>query len=336
MTTELAQEVNQLLPGATVVDDLHTSGRAFVARIAHDGQTYIAKRHNETSAFGNEVMALRTLPAAYRPELVAVGPRTVVMEDLGTGPSLADLLLGNDPDAARAALLVWAQSLGAVLRPTMGRGQRPEPLDLSAEVANLVDLGTTFGVTPHASLDDDQRTLESVFNVESEWFAFGPSDACPDNNRVFADGTLKFFDFEGAGWRSAASEAAYTRAPFCTCWCVAALPNGTTAAMEDAFMDALDPPSPDAFRAATGASAIAYVLQTMKYFRHFLDTDRAVAPPGVDAPTHGRQYVHGRLRLIGEYEERVPALATFANDMAEAMRDKWPECTPLPRYPAFR
>jgi hypothetical protein len=218
----------------------------------------------------------------------------------------------------------------------MGRGRRPEPLDLSAEFANLVDLGATFGVAPSAALDADQRALEAVFNAETAWLAFGPSDACPDNNRVFADGTLKFFDFEGAGWRNAASEAAYTRAPFCTCWCVAALPDGTTAAMEDAFMDALDPPSPDAFREATGASAITYVLQTMKYFRQFLDTDRPVAPPGVDAPTRGRQYVHGRLLLIGEYGALVSTLASFASDLAAAMREKWPECTPLPLYPSFR
>jgi hypothetical protein len=333
---ELMSEVCTLIPGAEMVDDLTNSGRAVLARITVDGQTFIAKSNKDPDRFANEVSALQTLPAEVRPALVSVGERVVVMEDLGNGPSLADLLLGSDSDAAHDALLLWARTLGAALAPSLRRGARPDPLDLQDPMDNIVDVASTFGVAAPAGLADDQRVLEAVFNTETDWFAFGPSDACPDNNRVFPNGTLKFFDFEGAGWRHAASEAAYTRAPFCTCWCVAALPDGTTNAMEDAFMAALDPPSPDAFRVATGAAAIAYVLQTMRYFRQFLDSDAPVAPPGVEAPSRGRQYVHGRLLLIAEYADTVPALAQLAASTAAAMRDRWPDCTPLPLYPAFR
>lgn len=38
----------------------------------------------------------------------------VVMADLGQGPSLADVLLGDDAEAAEERLLAWARELGKV------------------------------------------------------------------------------------------------------------------------------------------------------------------------------------------------------------------------------
>ncbi|WP_433220157.1 hypothetical protein [Microtetraspora malaysiensis] len=48
------------------------------------------------------------------PELLAVDAEVplLVMEDLGDAPTLADLLLGDDPKAVTAGLLAWACGLG--------------------------------------------------------------------------------------------------------------------------------------------------------------------------------------------------------------------------------
>ena len=52
--------------------------------------------------------------AGLAPRLLAsaVDPPLVVMEDLGSAPSVADHLLGTDPAAADHALVAWAQALG--------------------------------------------------------------------------------------------------------------------------------------------------------------------------------------------------------------------------------
>ncbi|HVT78086.1 MAG TPA: hypothetical protein VHD87_13710 [Acidimicrobiales bacterium] len=333
-TDELLAEVAEVLPGAVLVEDLTNSGRAALARVAIDGETYIAKRHETVERFRNEVEALRTLPQAFRPGLVAVGPRVVVMEDLGPGESLADVLLGDDPARAHGALLLWARTLAAALKPSLSEGARPERLSLAGNVDALLAFAGELGCT--GDVDGDIAAIEDALSAHTPWFAFGPSDACPDNNRLLADGTMKLFDFEGAGWRHAASEAAYTRAPFCTCWCVAALPDGTTDAMEDAFMTALDPPEPAAFRIATGAAAVAYVFQMAHVLQWLAETDRPMAPAGVVAPARGRQYVHDRITMLTGYAGPFPAIAELGDAMAAAMRTRWPGCDVLPAYPAFR
>jgi hypothetical protein len=255
------------------------------------------------------------------------------MEDLGPGDSLADLLLGDDAARAADALLLWASTLGRALRPTLREGRRAERLDLRTDAERFRAFAAGFGCS--GAVDAEVAAIEDELSAVTPWFAFGPSDACPDNNRLMADGSMRLFDFEGASWRHAASEAAYTRAPFCTCWCVAALPEALAAGMEDAFMDALDPPDPAGLRHAVDASAVAYVLQMSHVLAWLADSDHAMAPAGITAPARGRQYVHARLTMVARYTDRFPALAALAADVAAAMRTRWPDATPLPPYPAF-
>ena len=332
---ELMVEVDGLLPGAALVEDLTTSGRSHVARIRAEGETFIAKRHNELDAFNCEVEALRVLPAHYRPELIAVGERVVVMEDFGPGESLADLLLGDDRDRAEAGLITWATTLGAALKPSVREGVATVSFEMETRVDGLRLLTDDFGVAIEDGVLDDIAAIHSVITGPTPWFIFGPSDACPDNNRVFPDGSIKFFDFEGASWRHASAEAAYCRAPFCTCWCVAALPDGMTQRMEDAFLDSFAPSDLDAFRATLAPACIAYCLNTFKYFKYFVDTNRPVGPEAT-APSTGRQYVLGRLRLVAEQSAGFPDLARLTTTLADRMQRRWPESAPLPLYRAFQ
>src|SRR5688572_8113988 len=74
------------------------------------------------------------LPGDTRPALLAAGQGTIVMEDLGSGPSLADLLLDDDRGAAECALLAWAGPLGRALAATRrGRSRRSTPIPLSGK-----------------------------------------------------------------------------------------------------------------------------------------------------------------------------------------------------------
>jgi hypothetical protein len=330
----LTAEIATLLPGAEVVADISASPRAVTARLLHDGRSLIAKRHHDASALAKEVEAYRTLPSEFRAELVAASDTLLVIEDLGAGPALSDLLLGVDGDLAGRGLVAWAETLGATLRATMRRGQRDTPLDADELRSGIAAFAEHLDIAM-PTVDRDLASLVAPLNATHDWFAFGPSDACPDNNRVFPDGSVKLFDFEGASWRHAASEAAYTIGPFCTCWCVAALPEGATTGMQDAFMDALDPPSPDGFREATRCAAILYVLQQLARFAFFLENDVAFGPPD-NAPATSRQFVLHRLESVASMAADEPAIAALFGDLAAAVSARYPDASPMPLYNAFR
>ena len=73
-----------------------------------------------SAAFAREVAGLTALD--HTPDLLAVDREhgLVVMSDLGTGPTLADLLLGDDRAAAWAGALEWVEALA----DTLGRSRR--------------------------------------------------------------------------------------------------------------------------------------------------------------------------------------------------------------------
>src|SRR5712691_5383136 len=205
---------------ATFVEDLTFSNRAVVARLRLRAGTVIAKQPHGASAFAHEAEALRILPAPTRKALIASGRGTLVMEDLGNGPSLADLLLRGDPSAAEHGLLAWAKTLGTALAATLRFGEPVERTSLEYGLGELLELATALGVTAPPDLGTDTGLIEEALSADTAWLAYCPGDTCPDNNRVLNDGSLRLFDFEGAEWRHGATEAAYCRAPFCTCWCV--------------------------------------------------------------------------------------------------------------------
>jgi hypothetical protein len=324
--------------GTTVelLDDLSFSNRATVARVRlGDGHTAIAKRPFEAETFAREVEAFRLIPPSARPAFMGSADGVFVMEDLGSGPSLADVLLGDDGAAAERALLAWAGSLGTAVGATMRRGAPTGRIPVASGVEAFIGLAGDLDVSVPAGLDEDVGRIEDTMAAASPWLAYCPGDTCPDNNRVLGDGTVRFFDFEGSGWRHASTEAAYCRAPFCTCWCVAWLPEGTTVAMEDAFLQACQPPQPDEFRAATGLAAVWWTLRTADLFCGFVSGGWSARMRAI-APIDARQYFVLRLAAIEAEAARIPALAALAHRLREAIVERWAEAAVAPAYPAFR
>ena len=318
---------------AKLVADLSFSSRAVVGRIALDrGETVIAKRPRERSALDRELTALQLFPPRTRPALVASGEGVFILEDLGNGPSLADLLLGTERRPAEQALYAWAAALGTALAATLRFGAPVERTHAYETLDPLIGLAEDLGTSLPAGLDGDAAAIDAAIAQASPWLAYCPGDTCPDNNRVLGDGSVRLFDFEGAGWRHAATEAAYCRAPFCTCWCVAAMPADILASMEAEFLCALRPPRVDEFRAAIGLAAVFWTLTTFDYFRRFVVDGARMGPP--QGPADGRQYVVHRLAAIES--ERLPALGELAYRLRKAIVARWPAAAELPTFPAFR
>lgn len=320
---------------ATLVEDLSFSDRAAVARIVlGSGETVVAKRPWHASLFAKELEALELLPADTRPALIASGQGIIVMEDLGSGPSLADLLLGADQAAAERALQAWARALGTALAATLQQGAPAASVRLTEGAEQLLGFAEDLDVRVPAGVETDVGLIEDALSADTPWLAFCPGDTCPDNNRVLGDGSVRFFDFEGAGWRHAAAEAAYCRAPFCTCWCVAALPAGLIRSMENEFLEALDPPKRVEFSTVIGLAAASWTLLTFGYFRGFVMDGAPIGPPG-RTPSDGRQYVLLRLATVEALRDRIPALGELANGLRGAIVRRWPYAAERPTYPAF-
>lgn len=169
---------------------------------------------------------------------VTAEPPVVVLADLGSGPSLADALLGADPQAAVDALGGWADALASVHTATAGdragfaaalavhAGDLPADGDttedmLAGEAAALARQLPALGVRPSAAALAELRGAAGI--IGSDTMALSPADTCPDNNVTAPTGPV-LLDFEAAVVRSVAWDAAYLLVPWPSCWCSWRLP----------------------------------------------------------------------------------------------------------------
>lgn len=210
-------------------EDLGGAARSIVVRVqvAENPfslpRTMVIKRSiasvndGEPDPFAHEAASCRLLtavqpPEPVGPELIAHDPdeRLLVMEDLGREATLADRLLGTDPQLAEDGLLAWARSLGKLHAVTAGReadfgalmrrlGARswhdPMSPDARRALAELPELlAAEVGHTPAKAAT--RRARATVRLLGGPGFrAFSPSDLCPDNNLVTGTG-VRFLDFE--------------------------------------------------------------------------------------------------------------------------------------------
>jgi hypothetical protein len=143
----------------------------------------------------------------------------VLLEDLGTGERLSDLLMGNDAVAAQAALLGYATALGRMHAATCGReaeydrlwqarARRTTPMrqieaeTLRGEGRRLVVLGQGLGVRWPPGLEAEIETVVAAYREPGPFLALTVGDWYPAND-MFVGGHLRLYDFERAAFRHA-------------------------------------------------------------------------------------------------------------------------------------
>lgn len=350
MLAEVSRAVARLL-GAEVLDaaDLGGSDRSVVARLRlSDGRTVIAKQYADGEAHRHERLGLAHLPGT--PELLAADDarRLLVMSDIGTGATLADLLLGADPAAAREGALTWAGALGAMVGSTHADVDelRPRiPADPTFDAAAVVRTGMErladlVGLEGHGlAAAAAELALLDVVLAPSPHDVLWPSDTCPDNAILTTDG-WRFLDLEGTSASHPAIVAAYAHLPFATCWCVIEPPADLTSAMTEAFTDALAEYLPEVARADSWernvvlAGAVWVIASTTWLLPRALEGDGPIGPEGRLSPTR-RQLLAARWRALAvDLEPHAPALADLVGAAAEWAQEHWAE-PPLGCYPAF-
>ncbi|PFG19915.1 hypothetical protein [Serinibacter salmoneus] len=339
------------LLGVEVLDaaDLGGSDRSVVARLhLSDGRTVIAKQYTDGEAHRHERLGLAHLPGT--PELVATDDvrRLLVMSDIGTGATLADLLLGENPTAAREGALSWARALGAMVGSTHAEVEtlRPRiPVDPTFDAAAVVRTGVER-LADLVGLDDAARAAASaevatleVLLAPSPHDVLWPSDTCPDN-AILTDAGWRFLDLEGTSASHPAIVAAYAHLPFATCWCVMEPPADLTAAMTEAFTAALAEHLPEVTgtgsweRQVALADAVWVIASTTWLLPRALEGDGPIGPEGRPSPTR-RQLLAARWRALAvDLAPHAPALARLAGAAAEWARTRWAE-PGLGPYPAF-
>jgi hypothetical protein len=185
---------------------LPAADRAVVirARRSDTRQTVIVKAYNPRPAgegWAREAAALTALVGlgTSAPELITViaSPPVVVMEDLGTGDSLATALLGADPEAAGQAAVEWAESLADLHAATwnnvtpfetaLSTMAGTDPID-SNNVPNVLADGVErlrrAANTVDVELSDQVgREIVHLAEVLDDGVrVVSPFDACPDNS----------------------------------------------------------------------------------------------------------------------------------------------------------
>jgi len=312
-----------------------------------------------------EQAALRLLAGHQVPGVVrllcsSLDPPLLVLADGGSGPTLADRLLGADPAAAEAAVLGWATAVGGLQAATTGLRQAftdeltaasplgAPPVDTSdqalAEAAAVLARELPrLGVTVPAPAIEELRGVAASLDVSAPGSAGAlvPGDTCP-SNAIETDGGIVLLDFEAAEHRHIAWEAAYLLVPWPSCWCSWRLPAEVTARALQAWQRTVAPVAPvvltPPFRDDLARATTAWVfISTGWFLGPALDGD----PPPTDParrsmiPTR-RALLQHRLRLVAEQETAVlPALQELAAQACDAAVRQWGR-HPLPLAAAFR
>ena len=379
-TVGTAEAVLSRRTGAAVrladAEDLGGSDRSVVMRVRvaespfELPRTLVVKHYGacpesaRSDPFAHEAASCQlstALPPEVRvgPELIAhdVTERLLVLEDLGRGSTLADVLFGDDPRSAERALLSWARALGR-LHTTMA-GSEP---DFDALMRRL---GTRSWTDPVA--DDILRSatelpelLDQILGVQtppevverltsaaellgqSRYRSFSPSDICPDNSLVTGTG-VRFLDFEWGCVRDVALDAAYLQYPFPSSWCSYALPDNLAESMLSTWRSEIVEVWPELdddeilLPRLFDAQLLWVWVSTWWFLPRTGETDRPIdlhmpSPRRSTALVDRWRHLRTDAEAMGE-----SALADHANRLVDALVDRFGAgALHLLPYPAFR
>ncbi|WP_298751250.1 hypothetical protein [uncultured Serinicoccus sp.] len=298
-----------------------------------------------------EVAGLRHLRGSPRLLAVDEGTQTVVMEDLGDHPTLADALLGSDAEGAWRHTVAWAGALGGALAggASLQAARRELGSALAAEDRRwqvdyprrgLDRLAGTAGIRAGRTAAAQARDLVDELQHDTAKHVVGPGDACPDNALLTPAG-VRLLDLEGTGVRHLAYEAAYAAEPFSTCWCVFTPPTGLTDATLAAFTAAAAGAVPglaedaDWRRQVRGAVAL-WVLAGTLWLLDGAMADRSMAPEGRTGPAFRALLVARWGWVVRECAEDLPDVAAACEEALVWARRSWRSSDlGLPPYPAF-
>jgi hypothetical protein len=347
--------------GVTLAGGDETVVQRLTVRDGEQRQTSVIGKLFTDSGDGHirESAALASLPPGLPvPRLLAeqARPPLLLLTDVGTGPSVADALLGADPTLAAEAVSDWAAAIATLHAATLGTpepfttelGRRadgtPMPVDPTAgllddAVASLDARAALTGLRVPAGLRDELAELRRRLSDPGHC-ALSPADACPDNNVRDNNGALILVDFEGAAFRHVAWDVSYLTVPWPSCWCCWRLPGEVARQAIDRYRGTVRPVLPGAdsegFRQAVDRATVGWAIITTAWFlARALDGDPPMAE-GEAAPSR-RAFLLHRLELAVPRADadRLPVITATLAEWHNILSSRWGP-VPLLLAPAFR
>lgn len=301
------------------------------------------------------------LPPEVRvgPELIAhdVNQRILVLEDLGRGSTLADVLLADDPRVAERALLAWARALGRLhttmagreadfdaLMRRLGTNSWTDPVadDILRSISELPELlDQTLGVATSPAVAE-RLTGAAELLGPTRYRSFSPSDICPDNSLVTGNG-VRFLDFEWGCVRDVALDAAYLQFPFPSSWCSYAMPENLAESMLATWRSEIAQVWPeldndDVLMPRLFDAQLLWVwVSTWWFLPRTGETDKPI-DLHMPSPRRSTALVDRWRRLRTDAESAgMTEVAGFANEMVDALVERFGAgALHLLPYPAFR
>ncbi len=358
---QIADEVQNFWPSWVFRCTLLPSSRSaapgtVIVRVPREGTA----RSGRTGIY-NEQGALEYLTAvgsSLTPRFLAGGSSVgfLVTEDLGTHPSLLDLLLGNDTEAAREGILAFARGLGRLHAQTAGQSKGLRTFLPIAHVPiaehwrKVREAVTQLELPESRGVDGDVEALARLLAVPGDCLALSSGDFSVVNCKI-SNGSVRFFDFEEACFRHALVDATVLRYPYPTGGPPWHLPHEIALQIESAYRAELAqvcPVARDDIRYEHGMAAACAawtILRLARLPKVEAGPDRdpwLLLPPDWSAPVPTRSR---RRQLVAILETCIAsthsartfeALAAWCACLANALRERWPEAAEvLPLYPAF-
>lgn len=355
-------------PESVIIKSMRGTDRPDYDPSARDPESSVARLAREYAGARLLSGCARTLAPCVH--AIDVRHGYLMLEDLGTGGNLAQVLLNPDvsPDQATATLRQYAEALAEQHAATLGRqadyavimaevsedpgviaaAVRPVTHGsadwLAADVPAFADVCAQLGIGQDTrALRDECEAIADSLDHAGAWLAWSSGDSCPDNHILTPTG-LRFLDFEGGAYRHALLDLAYLHLPFPTCWAVKRLPEAAVAQAMTAYRARLAQDHPalardDSLDRSLARVCAFWALRTLNLLRDKQFHLSAVLE--ADA-VWGRATLRQRhvLRLnnaaaLCMQQGVLPALSVAMLDLAAALRMRWGEPADMPLYPAF-
>jgi hypothetical protein len=342
----------------TLLPSSHSAApRTVLVRVPREGTI-----RSGQSGLRNERAALEYLDeigSSLAPRFLAGGNAAgfLVTEDLGTHPSLLDLLLGEDSEAARQGSLAFAQGLGRLHAQTAGRTKDHRValpivhVPVAEHWQQVRDAVTQLELPALQGVDGDIESLIRLLAESGDCLALSSGDPSGVNCQITQHG-VRFFDFEAACFRHVLVDATVLRYLYPTGGPPWRLPQEVALQSEAAYRAELALACPIAQddnryeRGMAAASAAWTIIRLARLPKVDTGPDRdswPLLPPGWTAPIPTRSR---RRQLVAILEtciasahraDAFEALAAWCERLTDALRERWPEAVEeLPLYPAFQ
>ena len=309
----------------------------------------------------SERATLQTLAALG----VEVAPRFIagdddagilVMTDLGAGPTVGRLLSAADSAIATRGLEALGRTVGRLHAATLSRAAYDEyyarraalgPVDPEWDRRStftspmnkwprLSEHMTAFGYPDGAQAAPEVATLFDELTAPGPLIALSLLDLTPMNAVMAGPDETRLIDFESAGFRHLALDAAVLRFPFPHYGYWAVMPEEPRRQMEVAYRAEVGAAWPGAANDAEYNRIIAAGCAVWAINR----TSRLARIEEANEESWRRrvQIVHTIKTFVGAAREAsvFPQLADWFAHLVHVMRARWPEANdPPPAFPAF-